>query len=114
MAKSKRYFRFTENNENEGENWNFYVPLTEAQREKLAALINGSEAYFLSDKPLTEEAVYKKLRRPCRTGYMCDENKCSSKFKLPEKIDWDNDDPFYKGQFWDVVATNGGVGEDDE
>jgi len=107
---------FTENNDWEGETWNFFVPLSPEQHEKIKNLIESVEdfdsPYEIGDEAYTESYVDKLIssRNNTRTGYMKLYNKCkplSGVFldRLMEgNINLLEDDPFYKGQCWDLAS----------
>ncbi len=101
-----KYYKFTENNDWEGESWNFYLPLTDEQHQKLTELIvEMDETYRLAVKPLDESTVDAKHGKGSTT-YMDKHNKCGPVKELPDKIDWEKDDPFYKGQFWEILEVD--------
>lgn len=110
----KQYFKFTENNDWEGETWNFYIPMSVADHEKISEIIKDKEFYSLSKKPLAIDEIKSRLKRGSKTSCLCDENLCSEKFKIPKKIDWDEDDPFYKGGLWEVLEHNPMSDEEDD
>lgn len=92
------YLRFTEENDWEGETWNFYIPIenNEAALSHLRTLIEGQNQYELGTEPFSKKTV-KTLDRNSRVEYMALENRLSGILLLPDRIDWENDDPFYKG-----------------
>lgn len=100
----RRYYKFTECNDWEGEEWNFYIPLTDEEVERVKFLITKNEdAYSLKDITLTEEEVDEIIKtnndERYEAYYTAPHNKCSG-INLPDKIDMEEDDPFYKGQCW--------------
>lgn len=101
-----KYMMFTENNEWEGETWNFFIPIegNEAVIEKIRKLIRGNSAYELGEPVWTQSEVEKLLRKPSRTDYINEFNLVSAVNDLPDTIDWERDnDPFYKGKAFKVV-----------
>lgn len=98
----RRFHKFTEVNDSEGETWYFYIPLTDEEIEKIKTTISDDpeEAYALSNETLTEEEVDIIIKH-CNDGigYMAPHNKCSG-INLPDEIDMERDDPFYKGECW--------------
>jgi hypothetical protein len=96
-SKEKQYVKFTENNEWEGEEWNFWIPVTgnESAIEQVRQLIADSETYSLSEKTFPESEV-KHLVKHASDGYMASDQIASGFKTLPTKIDWEKEDPFYK------------------
>ena len=99
--------RLTENNDWEGESWNFYF---EATPEKEAALrdllrmideLGYSDSYELSDKRFTHDTV-KTLIEHANDGdctYMDEHNYVGELTSVPVPSDFAESDPFYKGSF---------------
>lgn len=98
------WYKFTENNDNEGERWNFYLLLTNAEYEHLSQLVDdyGDESYTLHSKVFTEDQV-NILVENGDDGYMPSDNKIgrpkNSVLELTLEALEDYDE-FYKGQFW--------------
>lgn len=104
--KTKVYYEFIEHNEWEGESWSFYVPLDYRKFKNIQEAIEGNESYEIKTQPYFENEVDKLIKQDfSQTNYMSSRNKCSGIFKLPKKIDWDND-PFYKGGLWKIEDRN--------
>jgi hypothetical protein len=98
------YHCFKEVNNWEGETWRFYIILSDGQHRALSALLEGEypeACYSLSEKTYTEEEVDFLVAQEDDCTYMAAHNKCGALNKLPAKIDWEDDDPFYKGQIRD-------------
>ena len=100
-TKNDTYWVFTERNEWEGETWRFYVKLADGEVKRIQGAIEGLSYYSLRDAKLTEEDV-DALVRESECGYMYFHNKCSG-ITLPGVIDMENDDPFYKGECFEVA-----------
>lgn len=100
---SKFYFCFTENNDWEGETWNFYLPLTTEQYRKIDAAIANeeyNECYKLYSTAYLEEEIDDLVESDnSNCTYMAAHNKCGE-VKLPDEIELDKDDIFYKGGCW--------------
>jgi len=99
MTKLKNpYVCFIEHNDWEGETWRFYIPINgnEADLAKVRELITGSD-YELVDEPQWSKAEVKKLERAGGYGYMNYHNLAAGFKQLPDSINWDEEDPFYKG-----------------
>ena len=95
------FVMFTEINDWEGETWSWFIPIegNEDDIEKVRALIEPmQDVYSLSEKQYTEEEVQTLMDAPSDTTYMDRYQKASGFETIPESVDWDNDDPFYKGQ----------------
>lgn len=95
------WYKFTENNDWEGETWNFYILLTQAEYEHLATLVDD-EVYELSG-PIEEEYIDKKVKYQDDDGYMPKHNKCGIPRNNVLDVTFEQteeDDPFYKGKFW--------------
>lgn len=94
------YLRFTEINDWEGEEWNFYLPIegNESALEHLRTLIEGNpDTYEIDDYPYPG-AVVDHITKRSRSGYMNYENRVEGFLQLPDSIDdWVDNDPFYKG-----------------
>ncbi len=98
---NKSYMRFTEQNEWEGETWNFYIPVegNEKELKKLKKLVDEIEAreqngqYTMGEK-LYDEKTVDVLCENSEGGYMSVHNKLKGLLKLPKK---GKEDPFYKG-----------------
>lgn len=103
------YAKFTENNEWEGEEWHFYIPIEGnegALRELLDALesIGGEEEdskYELDLTPIPENEV-DILVKHTDSGYMDCHNKLSGVLTFKpdtlEDLKGTDKDPFYKGE----------------
>jgi len=109
---SLNYFRFTENNNWEGEKWHWYIPDTVQNRqdiEKVRKLIADFEKdgdtcpYSVS---ATAEYTRAKVKTWCERddndrGYMPKHNLVTGFTKpIPDSVDWGNEDPFYKGMLF--------------
>jgi hypothetical protein len=93
----KEYIKFNEYNDNEGEDWNFYLQAegNEKEIEKLKNLINEadeSETYIVTN--FIKENEVDVLVKHSDSGYMMFENKVTGKMNIPENFEVDN---LYKG-----------------
>lgn len=101
----KTYVKFTEHNDWEGETWHFYIPIqgNELTLDRIGELINGNEFYELKrKKEYTEQEVDFLCGEEGSTTYMNQHNKVKSINKLPLVVDFEIDDPFYKGSPWEL------------
>lgn len=106
---SKEYIRFTEQNDHEGETWHFYIPIkgNEKKIAKIRELIANEYAedfYAIADK-VYEETRVRILVEESDSGYMAQHNLVRKIAKLPNKVDWESEDPFYKGALFDCEAV---------
>lgn len=101
---NKQWYKFTENNDWEGETWHFFVKLTEEEAKYLSNLVQDErleDSYSFSLKVYPEEHIDIMVQESDE-GYMPQYNKCSGPFKksvllvTPEEAD----EEFYKGKFW--------------
>jgi hypothetical protein len=94
-----KYIRFSEHNDHEGETWHFYIPIKGNEKDiaKVRELIADVDAYRL-DRELTEAQVDTLVEFDNESGYMARHNKAAGFNKLPKSVDWEDDDPFYKGR----------------
>lgn len=93
----KQYIKFNEYNDNEGEDWNFYLQAegNEKEIEKLKNLIDEadeSETYRITN--FIQENEVDILVKHSDSGYMMFENKVIGKMKIPEDFEVDD---LYKG-----------------
>ena len=105
-----KFVKFTENNDNEGESWNFWLQLDENQNElnRLQMLVSrfdpNRESYEINMLPVDESEV-DVLVKHTGQGYMDYENKVIGYLTLPEvdeNLDEDSGydwllNNFYKG-----------------
>ena len=105
-----KFVKFTENNDNEGESWNFWLQLDENQNElnRLQMFVSrfdpNRESFELNMLPVDESEV-DVLVKHIGQGYMDNENKVTGYFTLPEvEESYDEDtgydwlmNNFYKG-----------------
>lgn len=109
MSVSTRFVKFTENNDNEGESWNFWLQLdgNEAQLKELQSWLgtfdDNGESYELDMTPVDESEV-DILVKHTDSGYMNYQNKVTGVFTCPQPQTKDEDDgwewlndQFYKG-----------------
>ena len=104
--KDTQYVRFTEENDHEGETWNFYIPVegNEEAIEKLRELLEPAEFYDLSEETFPEFEIDILVKHTAEdNGYNPAHNLLGGKLdlsgceaNLDEESD-DFDDPFYKG-----------------
>lgn len=97
------FVKFTEHNDNEGEDWNFWLQLTgnEADLETLGEFLNKfdeyGESFELDMTPVPEEEV-DILVKHTGQGYMDYENKVTGTFTCPKTEGYsDMFDELYKG-----------------
>lgn len=103
------FVKFTENNDNEGESWNFWLQLDDnyPQLKELGAWLGtfdeDGEAFELDLTPVPEEEVDAMVKHG-RSGYMAYENKVTGKFTCPQPTEEEQEDGynwlldnFYKG-----------------
>lgn len=113
MSAQQQYYVFVEHNENEGETWCFYVPMTQQEADHLADVLDA--ATELEDKysfsgPIMEEHIDTLLKYGNEgSGYFKAHTKCSGTMldimSLEIDIDADElDDHFYKGNCWKMIA----------
>jgi hypothetical protein len=98
--KDPEYVRFTEENDWEGETWNFYIPVAGNQEalEKLQALIKEDSGYFLDFSVRSESEV--DTLCACLDdcdGYMPKHQKLSGLLILPTEVLGEDLDSLYKG-----------------
>lgn len=96
------FVRFTENNDWEGESWNFWLQVdgNQDQLKRLKELADETCGVYELDLDETRTEDYVDLRvKDAWSGYNCSDNKVVGTLQdLPEVVDWDYDDPFYKGR----------------
>ena len=119
----KMYYRFTENNDWEGEKWHFYIPAkgNEAEVDKLRDNLlkvehfyklteQGECDYELAVKLYTEDTVNTLVENDSSQGYLPKHNKLTGFLKTPklevvvgehEVISWGEN--FYKGGIKDLM-----------
>lgn len=110
---AKEFYRITENNNNEGETWYFYVPMTTEEANHLFNLFNfaiddwSDFPYEISD-PIAEHTIDTLVEFANDDGgYMNTHNKCvgaTGSIILLTLEDILDDDILYKGSFWNIVA----------
>ncbi len=108
MSKTQ-FYRFTENNDNEGETWDFYFPMTEEEAKHFYGVfiqaeteVNDFPYSFEHDDILSEKEI-DVLVKHSRSGYMAYHNKCLKTIKPILELTVDDfleDDIFYKGGFF--------------
>lgn len=98
-----KFVKLTENNDNEGESWNFFLQLdgNEKALEQLAVNINtfddNEESFELNLTPI-DEADVDVLVKHTRQGYFDYENKVTGTFTCPDWEDYEDFiDDLYKG-----------------
>ena len=82
---TSKIYCFVENNDWEGEKWNFYFEATEQQIDKLTELVDIPEiddTYWIMDKTFTRKAVDKLLAKVDDSGYMPTHNWCGAFHRL--------------------------------
>ena len=103
-----KYVMFTEENDWEGETWNFFILLKGNKRSiaKIHKLLSdkdkdNSYRYRLSTQTYSQAEVDKLMKHPSCATYMDDYtiiDKISN--SVPNQVDWDEEDPFYKGRLF--------------
>ena len=113
MTPFKRFVKFTEHNDWEGESWNFWLQLDGNEQElaKLKSFLNDNDlednpGYMLDMTPVLENEV-DILVKHSDGGYMSDHTKVEGTFTMPDMVEdeeADDDaayefanDNFYKG-----------------
>jgi hypothetical protein len=87
----------TERNQWEGETWSFYFFATDELAAKLRSLVEGSNSHTVHGRQYTPEEVNHLVETGRQGGYMAQHNYVGMLTGLPDSIDWDEEDPFYKG-----------------
>jgi hypothetical protein len=101
------YVRFIENNDNEGETWNFWLQRdgNETQLARLNAYLQTAnednpyeDEFSMTDDELTTTQV-DLLVRFAEDGYMASHNKITGRLELPDDFESEKDAArhFYKG-----------------
>lgn len=108
-----KFYQFTEENDWEGEAWNFYIP-ADGNKDAIALLskaIEEEEDYIIRDEMVDEVAVDILLEQDNEIGYMAKHNKLEGKLSM-EKIQAAMDDKedeyavhgiLYKGGISDLM-----------
>ena len=104
MSTEPKLYKFTENNDWEGEEWEFFVLLADGEHAVLVELLEKvgeyNESYTLSEETFTEEEVRVLVDNADEEGYMPSHNYAGRVANpLPEAADFEESDPFYKGRF---------------
>ena len=104
MDIQRRYYEVSETNEGEGETWHFFVPLSEAEAERLRAYVEAAgPAYRMGKEPTPEITIEVLMGREGSTSYYGEYNRCAPlEQSIPETFDPDND-RLYKGSLFKVV-----------
>lgn len=95
----KKYIKFREYNDWEGEVWNWFIPIegNDKSIEKLKKLIKDSE-YSISNKEYSEKDVDLLISEESRTGYFNENNKLIGILEIPDNINSNNISEYlYKG-----------------
>lgn len=108
----ENYYCFTENNDWEGESWNFYIPMTTDQAKNIKKIVNKYDdaygVYEMDDETVYTEKMVDKLVKKGQEGYMWSNNKCEP--LTDEQYQWilkfkpEDDDLFYKAQIWKIIS----------
>lgn len=115
----RKFVKFTENNDNEGESWNFWLQLdgNEESLQRLKDEIDSTSDQTLSDSykldltPVPENDV-NVLVRYSRRGYMMYENKVVGKFVFEVPTDDEvNDFHDTKAEYYYEKWYKGGLAE---
>lgn len=108
---TKQFYQIIETNDNEGEVWNFYVPLTEDEADHLDTVFACADESFQESFEFGNEAIAEAeidilvKRGNGRSGYMPAHNKCSGTsldiLALPVGEETEElYDQLYKGGCW--------------
>lgn len=108
-----KYIVWTENNDNEGETWSWYIPATEENLDVvniIEPLLDKQEAelgespYSVEIREYSEEQLQAILELPDRNGYMAAHTKVNKFEKWPDEDTPLNelDEYFYKGQMFEA------------
>ena len=103
----QKYIKWTEHNDHEGESWSWFIPLegNEADYEKAKNLLSTAPEYAQDCYEISiVERDLQSLKNEISEadgGYMADKQWADGFGELPDSIDWESDDPFYKGQIFD-------------
>lgn len=101
------YYRVTEDNDCEGECWNFFVPLTAEQVERLRAALADRKDFSMQVRTYSEAEVQAFMGQEGCTSYLPEYNRCAPlTVEIPEDLDA-FDELFYKGGAFQVVQSNG-------
>jgi hypothetical protein len=105
----KKFYTFSENNDHEGETWNFYISLTDEEAIHFSTVMEQASVEaeefpyeFDAKDTLTEKEVDFLVKRS-RGGYMSEHNKVKSLKKPILELTTDDfleNDIFYKGDFF--------------
>lgn len=97
MTQAKQLYRFREENDNEGETWNFYVYLTEQEHDEIVQVIAEDECYSIQPetRSLAKIAALVEDADINCNGYMPQHQFVAPGGPVPKDADG-----FYKGQFW--------------
>lgn len=104
-----QFVKFTENNEWEGEEWHFWIPLdgNEDALARLQKALDGSDEYSLDLTPVPEGEVDVLIKHTDQ-GYMDYHNKLTGTLRLSEddfaNLHGDDGDIFYKGRIANFVG----------
>lgn len=112
-----KYYIFTEHNDYEGETWNFYVPMEKIHRDIIAQAVESTaefdSPYQISDKSYDETEVnFILMNIKSSTSYLPEFNKCGPINQilldklLDQSVNITENDPFYKGSCWDIIASS--------
>lgn len=103
MAKRKRpntHYCFTENNDQEGEIWHFFMPIEGNEKDvaKVERLLedNPDGPYSIEEAEYSQQTINEICISGGESGYMPQYNLVVGFKKLPRNVDWEIDDPFYK------------------
>ena len=111
----KKYIKFTENNDWEGESWNFYLELDGNEKEikKLQELLTDYEINDFALRNEFDESDVDILVKHTDSSYLHYENKIEGKFnieKLEEEIKKNKDNALYKGKICVYFKKNENCG----
>lgn len=108
---NKEFYKFSENNDNEGEIWHFYFPMTKEEALHFWKIISEAESTavdynfpYIFENEIVPEAEVDVLVKHTDSGYMDTHNKQLKTIKPILELtinDFLEDDIFYKGAFFD-------------
>lgn len=100
-----KFIKFTENNDWEGESWNFWLQVdgNEKEIEEFREKISENSPYELANEIIDEKEV-DTLVKHCTSGYFDSENKVKGKFNVKKIILNKNEDNLYKGGIRDFFV----------
>ena len=111
---SRKYVMFTENNDWEGESWDFFIQY-DGNEEELKALYDNihlhdlSETYELNLSKIIPEYEVDFVLKYAKDGYMMSHNKISGKLKFSERVMTSYKDYDSPKECTDSLLNKGGI-----